>query len=192
MRYLDQARAMLTAAGNTHNLADAYRITFWVYYDQGRLPEVLHAIEEARKHVQLTENVAIQAQISLDFGRFLFSANRDAEAWEYIEISLIKASYIGNWLTVAQALEYMGYGYLRRGDYQNAYSAYEAAAKNYIGTVDANSSVGECKDNMARIKQKQENTETVIGFYRPSVDVNKSLFTPPVQASVADMPISGS
>ena len=179
LRYLDQARAMLTAAGNTHNLADAYRITFWVYYDQGRLPEALHAIEEAWKHAQLTENVAIQARISLDFGRFLFSADRDAEAWKYIEISLMKASFVGNRLTVAQALEYMGYGYLRRGDYQNAYSAYEAAAENYIGTVDAHSGVGECKDNMARIKQKQENTETVIGFYRPSVDVNKSLFYPP-------------
>ena len=190
--YLDQARAMLMAAGNTHNLADAYRITFWVYYDQGRLPEALHAIEEAWKHAQLTENVAIQARISLDFGRFLFSADRDAEAWEYIEISLMKASYVGNRLTVAQALEYMGYGYLHRGNYQNAYSAYEAAAENYIGTVDANSSVGECKDNMARIKQKQENTKTVIGFYRPSIDVNKTLFYPPVQASVADMPISSS
>jgi tetratricopeptide (TPR) repeat protein len=192
LRYLDQARAMLKAAGNTHNLADAYRITFWVYYDQGRLPEALHAIEEAWKHAQLTENVAIQARISLDFGRFLFSANRDAEAWVYIEISLMKASYIGNRLIVAQALEYMGYGYLRRGDYQNAYSAYEAAAEKYIGTVNANNSVGECKNNMARIKQKQENTETVIGFYRPPVDVNKTLFYPPVQASVADMPISGS
>ena len=64
--------------------------------------------------------------------------------------------------------------------------------KTTLVLVDANSSVGECKDNMARIKQKQQNTETVIGFYRPPVDFNKALFYPPVQVSVADMPISSS
>jgi len=183
--HLDKARTMLKAVGNIHNLADAYRITFWVYYGQGRLPEALGAIEEAWKHGQLTENVSIQAQISLDFGRFLFSANRDAEAWAYIEISLVKASYIGNRLTVARALEYMGYGYLRRGDYQNAYGAYEAAAENYIGTVFANVGRRRCKDNMARIKQKQENTDTVIGFYRPGPDVDRTLFNPPLRVSAS-------
>jgi tetratricopeptide (TPR) repeat protein len=142
LRYLDQARTMLKAAGNTYNLAEAYQITSWVHYDQGRLPEALDAIEEAWKHAQLTENVSIQADISLDFGKILFSANRDTEAWEYIEISLMKASYIGRRFTVARALEYMGYGYLRRGDYQNAYGAYEAAAEKYIGTVYANTEWG--------------------------------------------------
>jgi hypothetical protein len=70
-------------------------------------------------------------------GRILFNTNRDTKAWKYIEISLINASYIGDRLQVARALEYMGYGYLRRGDYQNAYGAYEAAAEKYLGTVDA-------------------------------------------------------
>jgi len=189
LRYLDQARAMLKAAGNTYNLAEAYQITSWVHHRQGRLPEALDAIEDAWKHAQLTENVCIQADISLHFGRILFSANRDTEAWEYIEMSLTKASYIGHQLTTAQALEYMGYGYLRRGDYQNAYDAYEAAAEKYIGTVYANTDGGRCKDNMARIEQKQENTDILIGFHRHGVDFDDTLFYPPVQVSAS---VSGS
>jgi tetratricopeptide (TPR) repeat protein len=187
--YLDQARTMLKAVGNTYNLANAYQITSWVHYDQGRLWEALDAIEEAWNHAQLTENVSIQATISLDFGTALFSANRDAEAWKYIEISLMKASYIGRRLTVACALEYMGYGYLRKGDYQNACGAYEVAAENYVGTTSANTGGGRCKDNIARIKHKQDNTDTVIGFHRHGLDVDRTHFYPPAQASAS---VSGS
>ena len=88
----------------------------------------------------------------------------------------MKASYVGNRLRVAQILEYMGYGYLRRGDYQNAYSAYEAAAEKCLGTVAAY--VAErCKKNMVKIKSKEENTDDVIGFYRPTIDHDyKTLF----------------
>jgi tetratricopeptide (TPR) repeat protein len=124
-----------------------------------------------------------------DFGKVLFSANKDAEAWKQIEIALMKASYTGDRFTIARALEYMGYGYLRRGDYQNAYGAYEAAAERYLGTVDARV-VELCKDNMARIERKQGNPDTVIGFYRPPLDIDKTLFYPPVQASMSELPIS--
>ena len=55
LHYLDQARVMLKAAGNTYNLATAYQITSWVHYFQGRLSEALGTIEEAcpidRKYV---------------------------------------------------------------------------------------------------------------------------------------------
>ena len=184
LHYLDQAQTMLKAAGNPYNLANAYLVTSRVHYGQGRLPEALDAIEEAWKHGQLTENEYIQAHISLDFGLILFNANRDAEALEHIEISVMKASSIGHRLAVAQALEYMGYGYLRRGDYQNAYDAYEAAAERYLGTVYADISGGKCEDNMARIKQKQQNPGTAIGFHRHSnLDINDTFFYPPVQAA---------
>ena len=188
--YLDQARVMLKAAGNTYNLAGAYQITSWVHYGQGRLSEALDAIEEAWKHAQLTENMSIQAEVSIDFARILFSTNRDTEAWGYLEISLMKSSYIGNRLYVAHALEYMGYGYIRRDDYQNAYGAYEAAVEKYVGIVNADFTVM-CKENIARIKRKEENTDTVIGFYRPGTDVDKTLFYPTVQVSPIELPISG-
>jgi hypothetical protein len=68
-------------------------------------------------------------------------------------------------------------------------SAYEAAAEKYIGTVDANTGGGNCKDNMARIKQKQENTGAVIGFHSHSYDFDDTLFYPPIQASAS---VSGS
>jgi len=185
LQCLDHAITMLKATSNIPNLASAYRVISWVHYDGHMLPAALHAAEEAWKYVELTDNLSVQADISLDLGRILFSANRDAEAWEYIEISLMKASHIGERFTVARALEYMGYGYLRRGDYQNAYGAYEAAAEKYLGTVEAD--IAEvCNENMARIKQEQGNTDTVIGFYRHHLDIDsETLFYPP-RPSICD------
>jgi tetratricopeptide (TPR) repeat protein len=180
LRYLNQARTLLAGAGDTVNLASAYQITSRVHYIQGRLPEALDAIEEAWKHAQLTENVSIQADIALDFVKVLFSTNRDTEAWEYLELSLMKSSYIGDRLVVARALNYMGYGYLRRGDYQNAYGAYEIALEKCLGTVDEARVTGRWAENMARIKRKEENTDTIIGFYRPDMDIDETLFYPSV------------
>ena len=150
---------------------------------RSRLPDALDAIEEAWKYAELTASRHSQSAISLTFGEILFNTNQDTKAWKYMEISLINASYIGDRYQVAQALENMGYGYLRRGDYQNAYGAYEAAAENFLGTTtNYTGNVKQCKDNMARVKRKQENPDEVVGFYRPSSDVDKSFFYPPVQA----------
>ena len=91
--------------------------------------------EEAWEHGELTDSPRIQATVSLTFGMILFSAGIDAEAWKQIEIVLMKASYTVDRLGIARALEYMGYGYLRSGDYQNAYGAYDTAAEKYLGTV---------------------------------------------------------
>jgi tetratricopeptide (TPR) repeat protein len=189
LRYLDQAQTMLKVTGNTPNLATAYQITSRVHYHQGRLPEALDAIKEAWNYAQLTENVSIQAFISLAFGTTLLSANRDTEALEYLELSLTKASYIGHRLIIASALEYMGYGYLRRGDYQNAYGAYDAAAEQYVGTVEAHVTE-RCKENMARIKRKEENVDMVIGFYRPASSPDSDILFYPLQASASELPIS--
>ena len=52
-----------------------------------------------------------------------------------MEISLTKNLDIGNRRDSAIMLEYMGYGYLRRGDYPNAYSACETAAESYLGIM---------------------------------------------------------
>ena len=186
--YLDQVRTMLKAMGNIPHLATACATISRVHYDEGRLQEALDAIEEAWKYAELTESPFIQANVSLAFGKVLFSANRDTKAWKHIEIALMRASYTGDRVYIARALEYMGYGYLRRGDYRNAYGAYEAVAN---GTVEAGL-VERCEDNMARIEQKQGNPDTVVGFYRPGMDIDKTLFYPPIQASTSELPISGS
>ena len=188
LRYLDRARTMLKAAGNIPTLATACQFISWVHYDAGRLQEALDANEEACEYAELTHSPSIQACVSLPFGVLLFSANKDAEAWKQIEIALMKASYTGDRFNIARALECMGYGYLRRGDYQNAYGAYEAAAKKYLGTAHAD----RCKGNMSRIKRKQGNPDTVVGFSRPSMDIDKTLFYPPVQASMSELLVSGS
>jgi len=175
--YLHRATAMLRDVGDTPNLANAYRFIARVHYKERRVPGALEAMQEAWKLIE-SSGIANQ-HIPLEFGKILFSANRDTEAWEYIEIALMKASHIGNRHDVAKALEYMGYGYLRRGDYQNAYGAYEAAAEKYPGTVSV-SGEERCKENMARIKRKQANTDVIIGFYRHGYDVDQSLFYPPL------------
>jgi tetratricopeptide (TPR) repeat protein len=177
--------------GNNYNLAEACQIISWVHFDEGRFSEALDAIEEAWKHAYLTENAPVQAEIALDFGRILFSADRDTEAWEYLELSLMKASYVGNRLGVAQTLDCMGYGYLRRGNYQNAHGAYEAAAEKYLGTID-DWVAQRCNDNMAKIKQKQGNMDMVVGFHKFYFDLDPTLFYPPVQASASGLPLSGS
>jgi len=185
LRHLNQARAMLMAAGNTYNLAYAYQIISWVHSDQGSLQAALDAAEEACKLAEFTDNPLIQTEISLDLGRICFNTNRDTKAWQHIEIALMKASYTGNRLTIAQALEYMGYGYLRRGDYQNALGAYEAAAEKYLGTTHRFGHE-RCHDNMTRIKDKEENPDMVVGFHRHGLDIDKTLFYPPVQTFASD------
>jgi hypothetical protein len=70
----------------------------------------------------------------------------------------------------------MGYGYLRRGDYENAYGAYDAAAEEYPPNSRAET---RCKDNMAKIKRKQENPDAEVGFQRHGMDPeSESLFYP--------------
>ena len=180
LRHLNRARTMLKPMGSTPSLAYAYQAISWGHYYKGGLPEALGAIEQAWKHAPMTENASIQADICLDFGQILFSTNRITEAWEYLEIALTKATYIGNRLRAAQASEYMGYGYLCRGDYQNAYSAYDSAAQKYVGTVWAQIT-RRCKENMARVKRKEKKPGMRIGFHRPATSLDSEiLFYPGV------------
>jgi tetratricopeptide (TPR) repeat protein len=191
LRYMDHARTVFKAVGSTYNLASAYHSISWVHETEHRFSDALDAIEEAWKYAELTTSRFCRMPISLTFSRILFKTDQDTKAWKYIEISLINASYIGDSLYVARALEYMGYGYLRIDDYQNAYGAYEAAAEKYLGTVDA-LVAKVCKNNMARIENKQRNPHTVAAFFRPGLDTDnsKTLFNPPIQAFACELSIS--
>jgi len=192
LQHLDEARTKLEGVGNVYNLAEAFQAISWVHYDEGRLPAALDAVEEAWKYAELTSSPSIQVTMSLTLCKVLFSADKDTEGWNHIQIALKKASYTGDRLAIARALEYMGYAYLRRGDYQNAYGAYETAAEKYPGTVEADEGGWRCKDNMAGIKQKQGTSDMAVGFQRPGMDIDRTLFYPPVQASASELPISDS
>ncbi|KDR71041.1 hypothetical protein GALMADRAFT_75424 [Galerina marginata CBS 339.88] len=175
LSYLDQGGTLLRVARNARKLAGACMIISVVHYKECRFLEALDAIGEAWKLAEMTDVPALQANVAGQFCLTLFSVDRDAEAWNYLEIYLTKARHIGNLNDIADALEYMGYGYLRQGDYKNAYSAYEAAGRQYISSryrwVEQI-----CKENMARIKQKLADPNSVVGFYRPVNDIDKSPF----------------
>ena len=187
--HIDRARTVFEAVGDTYQLARAYHAISWVYVEEHRFSDALDAIEEALKYAELTASRFIQATISLTFGQILFAVNQDTKAWKHIEITLINASYIEDRYQVALALDYMGYGYLRRGDYQNAYGAYEAAAEKYSGTT-YSGTLKNCEENMANIKVKQGNPDAVVGFYRPLFDYDETLFYPPVQPFAIESTIS--
>ena len=188
--HLDRARNMLIALNNTTYLAGAYHVIAKVHYYERRILEALDAIQEAWKLLESSSNPSSQAFICLESGMIHFSANRDAEAWKHTEVALMKASVVGNRFAIAQALELMGYGYLRRGDYNDAYGAYEAALENYSGT---NYEGDACTENLARIKRKLRDPDAEVGFFRHGLDVDESFFYPPFQASVSgNTPISDS
>ena len=134
---------------------------------------------QPRRHGNFQNNNLVdQAQDAL-LGMILFSANRDTEAWTYMEISLTKNLELGNRHERAITLAYMGYGYLRRGEYLNAYGAYEAATESYVGTVNEHPDGTTCKNNMTKIKDMLKNSDLNVGFERPRADINwLSLFIP--------------
>ena len=167
--------------------ASTYGVDFYIaslHYKEKRLPEALDAAEEAWKNSEPENDMEYRAGISYLLGRILFSMNRDSEAMKYIEISLTNSLEIGNRLYSARTREYMGYGYLRRGDYLKSYDAYKAAAESFVGTVEEVRGCTRCKDNMAKIKDKQKNPGLNVGFERPNLDNNwPSLFYPGAAAS---------
>ena len=102
--------------GNLIYLARAYQCIAHVLYYERRFPEAVDAIQEEWKHAQLSGSESDQINVhSMGVATYLFSTDEDTEAWKYLDITLMKASYIGNRLQVAYAYEHMGYGYLRRG-----------------------------------------------------------------------------
>ncbi|KDR74248.1 hypothetical protein GALMADRAFT_70662 [Galerina marginata CBS 339.88] len=189
LSYLDRGSALLRAVKNVPNLANACLVISIVHYRKHRISEALDAIGEAWRLAEMTDVPALQMYVAGQFSSILFHDDRDAEAWNFLEIHLTKARHIGNPKHIAIALEYMGYGYLRQGDYQNAYSAYQAAASQYH----SNSfpwAEQKCKDTMASINQKQANPDSVVGFNRPIPDINKSLFYPVGQPPVPNVSTS--
>ena len=177
LHHLERAKLKRIASGTLSS--DVYYLIALVHYNENRLSEALDAAEEAWKLSEPRNNLVDHSQNAFILGVILFSANRDIEAWKYMEISLTKNLELGNRRDTAITLEYMGYGYLRRGDYLNAYDAYKAAAESYLGTVDEKPYCTKCKDNMAKIEDMQKNPDLDVGFQRPRNHRNwPSLFYP--------------
>ena len=175
--HLERAKLMGIARGILSS--NIYYLIALVHYHENRLPEALDAAKEAWKLAEPHNHLVEHALYSFLLGMILFGANRDTEAWKFMEISLTKYLELGNRLGSAIVLEYMGYGYLRRSDYLNAYGAYEAAAESFVGADREEPHGTRCKDNMAKIKDMQKNPDLIVGFERSRWDMNwPSLFYP--------------
>ena len=192
LHYLDPARTILKAAGNVSTLAKACQFISWVHYDQGRLQEALDAIEEAWKHAELTDSSHIQATVSLTFGMILFGAGKDAEAWKQIEIVLMKAAYTGDRLGITCALEYMGYGYLRSGDYQMRMVPMTLQPRNTL-VLTMPKLVGRgARITWPGLSGSRGILTQSLAFPGLAWTPIKTLFYPPVQASASELPVSSS
>ena len=73
LNYMDQARTVFKAVGNTLHLARAYHVISWVHDIEHRLSDALDAIEEAWKYAEMTDSRSIQTYISMDFAGMLFN-----------------------------------------------------------------------------------------------------------------------
>ncbi|KDR85865.1 hypothetical protein GALMADRAFT_234980 [Galerina marginata CBS 339.88] len=177
LSYLDRASAVLKGVGNAVFLTSTYCTIAEVQYKEGKVMEALATIKEAWKLAEAIDIPSVQAVVTRDLCVVLFRVDRDAEAWHYLKIYLTNSLHLGNQSELAIALHYMGYGYLRQGDYQNASSAYKAAAEKYVGTGTAWGE-GICKDNIARIEQKLADPNSGVGFIRPPYENNTSLYYP--------------
>ena len=150
--------------------------------DQLYVPDeqVLDAVQEAWEVVKHLEPSSISGDILELFGRVLLRMGRLVDASLFFDESLGAQRYIGATLGAADVLSDFGYMYLHTGAYSDAYSAFEAATKTYAELGDES-----CwyeppsRENMERIKLKQENPEQRIGFHRPRLDRDDDLFYPP-------------
>jgi len=143
----------------------------WLYVPDER---VLEAAQKAWEVVKDLEPSPVYGTILALSGQVLLRMGRLIDASHSFEKGLRAQRYIGAPLGVADVLSNLGYLYLHTGAYSDAYSAFEAAAENYadlgVESPDRRKFEPKCRENMERIKLKQENPDQRIGFHRPRTD----------------------
>jgi len=147
--------------------------------------QVLDAVRKAWEAVKFLEPSPIYGDILLLSGMVLLRMGRLIDASHYFERCLSAQQYVGATCAAADALSWFGHMYLHTGAYSDAYSAFEVAAKKYADLGDESPDrrryEPKCRENMERIKLKQENLDLRIGFYRQRGDRDqyRDLFYPP-------------
>ena len=146
--------------------------------------QVLEAAQEAAEVVKHLDPSHIYSHILSLSGRVLLRMGRLMDASHSFEKCLHARQYVGGVLGIADALFCFGHMYLHTGAYPDAYAAFEAAAQKYADLGDESSykqnQVPRCRENMERIRLKQENPSQRIGFHKPRTDRDvKHLFYPP-------------
>jgi len=154
----------------------------WLYVPD---EQVLEAAQEAWEVVKHLDPSPIYGDILELSGTVFLRMGRLIDASHAFEKALGAQQYVGATLATADALFCFGYLYLHTGAYSDACSAFEAAADKYAdlgdGSVYRQEYEPKCRENIERIKLKQENPDERIGFYRPRGDRDWycGLFYPP-------------
>ena len=149
--------------------------------------QVVHeALQEVWEIARDLEPSSVHGNILLLLGEVYVRMGYLVDAMKAFEKCLSAYQYVSAGLGVAQALDRIGFVYLHIGAYSDAYLAFGTAAEAYTG-LGENSSNGkeseaECRENMMRIKLKQENPNQRIGFYRPRSTREQVLFYPTVHS----------
>jgi len=151
--------------------------------------QVLEAAQEAWEVVKHLDPSPIYADILELSGWVLLRMGRLMEASQSFEKCLSAYQYVGAALGAAAVWSHFGYLYLHTGAYTDAYSAFEAAAERYADlgdeSPDRQRHEPRCRENIGRIKLKQENPDHRIGFYRPWGERDEDdLFYPPEVPSI--------
>ena len=150
--------------------------------------QVLEAAQDAQELVKHLGPSFIYGDILSLSGRVLLRMGRPVEASHSFETCLHTRQYVGQVLGVAVTFSDFGYMYLHTGAYADAYSAFEVAVERFSvldeESPDRRTFEPRCRQNMERIKLKQENPDQRIGFFRPPGDRDwLKPFYPPEVAS---------
>ena len=146
---------------------------------------MLEAAQESWETVKHLDPSPIYGDILWFSGTVLLRMGRLVDASHSFEKSLSAQQHVGAVAAIAETLSWFGHMYLHTGAYSDAYSASEAAAEKYADLDDESPDRQEyepkCRENMERIKLKQENPDQRIWFHKPRSDRNEygGLFYPP-------------
>ena len=168
---LGRAKDIFTQLEDPCGVAETLMNMSRLYCQTSQLDDALEAIDGASNIESVKSvNIHLHAQIHIYYGLVLISLCRYPEALAKLEASLSSFMYIGVPLGGAQCLENIGYVCMKRGNYQDAVVAYEAAVEKYGELGDQSpyrdDGIERCRANLSGIKKKEENEETDISSIR--------------------------
>ena len=170
LELLGRARDIFTRLEDPSGIAETLTTMSRLYCRTSQLDKALEAIDEASTVESVGTNNVLHARIYISYGTVLIYLCRYTESLAKLQTSLSAYMYIGALLGIAQCLENIGYAYVKKGYYQDALAAYEAAVEKYeeldVQSPYRGDGVARCRNNVSSIKGREENDEEDISVIR--------------------------